>query len=185
MGFIQRTGRFAVRQASYIAGYQHIAAGWRTVRHNWDSATKRGCPSCGKGTLYPFSEVVNANRVDALGCNRCDYFEFAGDESNPESMAALRESAHEVLSDVLFRDTRLAQLQRSSRVFFGLSILCLVLSVVALCLKSSFFFTAMMVAVLLFVRGAIASYRFWQLREDRLFVPGSLKVWIKTGAWFV
>ncbi|ABO60233.1 hypothetical protein LA345_37040 (plasmid) [Burkholderia vietnamiensis] len=185
MGFFQRTGRFAVRQASYIAGYQHIAAGWRTVRRNWDNATKRGCPSCRKGTLYPFSEVVDAKRVDALGCDRCDYFEFAGDESNPESMAALRASADEVLSDASFRDTRLAQLQRSSRTFFALSIFCLALSVVALCLKSSFFFTAMMVALLLFVRGAIASYRFWQLQEDKLFVPGSLKVWIKRGAWFV
>ncbi|MBR8427272.1 hypothetical protein [Burkholderia cenocepacia] len=185
MGFFQRTGRFAVRQASYIAGYQHIAAGWRTVRRNWDNATKRGCPSCRKGILCPFSEVVEGKRVKALGCDRCEYFEFAGDESNPESMAVLRASADEVLSDASFRVTRLVQLQHSSRTFFALSFLCLALSVVALCLKSSFFFTAMMVAVLLFVRGAIASYRYWQLQEDRLFVPGSLKVWIKRGAWFV
>ncbi|KVV07460.1 hypothetical protein WK77_16880 [Burkholderia ubonensis] len=100
-------------------------------------------------------------------------------------MSALRESANVALSDTEFRETRMGQFRRSSRVYFGLSILCLALSIVALCLKSSMFFTAMMVALLLLVRGAIASYRFWQLSEDRLFVPGSLKVWIKTGAWFV
>ncbi|MBN3729370.1 hypothetical protein [Burkholderia sp. Tr-20390] len=185
MGLFQRARRFAVREVSYIAGYQHVAAGWKAVRHNWDNATKRGCPACRRGTLYAFYEVVDGRRFDALGCNRCEHFEFVADESNAEAMSVLRESAHAVLNDVEFRDSRMRQLQRTSRLYFGLSALCIALSVVALCLKSSLFFTAMMVAVLLFLRGVISSYRYWQLRENRLFVPGSLRVWIKTGAWFV
>ncbi|CAE6794526.1 hypothetical protein R70006_05007 [Paraburkholderia domus] len=185
MGIVRSASRFAGRQASYLVGYQHIGAGWRLLRSNWRSVRQRACPKCGKSLLFPISEVIDGNEISALGCGRCDYFEFVAKEDDPDSMLRVKEVTERALNAQGARASRERQFQISSRVFFALSGICLIVAV-TLCLRgNSLFITATLAGALVLVRAMVSSYRCWQLRENRLFKPGSFKVWIKTGAWFV
>jgi ribosomal protein S27AE len=185
MGIFRTTGRAIAREGAYIVGYQHIGAGWRTLRANWQRVTRRACPRCGKSELFAFSEVIEGESIAALGCGKCDYFEFAASKEDDAGLTRLSLEVQETLAKDGEHAGRMRHFQRASRIFYVLSVVCLIASAVFIMFGSRMFITPAMAGALVLTQALVASYRCWQLRESRLFQRGSFKVWIKTGEWFV
>lgn len=185
MGFFSATGRGVAWVAAGVVGMTPIKAGFAVVRGNWDALRSRNCPRCRQGRLYKFSEVVEGKTYFAQGCSMCAFYEFTDDEAVTEALSVRRRQTLGTLSEPGVRDELLRRYKWWSRTYLLASIGCLLLSVVLLLNGNRYFGSAALLGMFVLVRAFLASYRFWQIREDRLFAPGAFKEWFKKGAWIV
>ncbi|WP_199031646.1 hypothetical protein [Ralstonia sp. ASV6] len=193
MGFFGKVGRAIVREHGNLAGAHHVAVGYKAIQRNWWRATKQACPKCESGHLFPITETVDGKEHRALGCNVCDYYSLMADasvqasESVPEMLRGQYEQTLAALDQPGVREARLHYFRRLSRVWYAIAALCLAVAIGFLVVspKGIGSLAASMVGVLMFARGMRACYRHWQISENRFFIPGSFRHWLKQGVWFV
>jgi len=189
MGAIKRTGAVVVRNVSYLFSLEHIRQGFGLVRVQWSRATKRVCPGCQSGRLFPFSEIVEGQPRRFLGCNFCDHYQAADLSVDPASTKRLQHLAAIQTASLSPEDlaTLIARYRKRSRWHYFFSVAAICWSIYLLCTGAMAwsFLNAMVIALLMFVQGLVASYRNWQLLNSRLYVPGSFFEWLKAGQWLV
>lgn len=171
--------------AAGVVGMTPIKAGFAVVRGNWNALRSRSCPRCGRGRLYEFSEVVEGTTYFAQGCNMCDFYEFTDSEAVSETLSVRRRQTLSALNEQGVREKLLRRYKWWSRIYLFASLLCVLLSLALLFNGNRYFGSAALLGMFVLVRAFLASYRFWQIREDRLFAPGAFKEWFKKGAWIV
>ena len=189
MGWIRKTGAFFRNEALNIFGYEHAKRGAVMLRRQWNSTTKPLCPACDKGRLYPFTETIEGCLVKFRGCNVCSHFQAVDVAKDKDSLQRLRDIAKSK-AGLMTPDEYQAlvrQYQISSRWLFGFS-LSIALFAVYLLWTGYDAWTLLnvsMVALFMFVRGLVTSYRSWQAKERCWFVPGSFKRWLGQGKWLI
>lgn len=196
MGWIRGTGRFVVKEGANIAGAEHIRIGSRLIKANWSRLRAHVCPACDDGRMFPFQEKINGKEVDFRGCNMCDHYQAVDVEADPESVKRLRSLALDKVRkmDAAELSGIVRRFQIISRIFYSLSLTLMFCAgyVIAFDHTSVWlsnpalsFVSILLISAWMFVQGISASYRFWQIREQTLFVPGSFKKWIGMGQWLV
>lgn len=193
MGVFGWAGKTLKREALHVAGGAGIAGWWRSARTSWLS-TKRVCPACGEGRMFPFTELVEGESRKFFGCSRCDHFEAVNlsnseDVVAAESLSRLREIAASRLGSLSpqERERRNDRMKVASRLQYLFSVGLLVFAVVLL-FRTDAIWPPLNVAafsVLLFAHGLRSSYRYWQVRNNILYQPGSFRRWLGLGQWLV
>lgn len=184
-----RAARFVGREIGHVMGFEHVKQGSHVFRQQWKSVTRRVCPACEIGKLYPFSETIEGEIKQFVGCSHCDHYQAVRVNDDPATQTKLRAAAQrkiDAMGETEFR--RLIHKYRlGSRLLYVFSLLVFAFSVYLLVVGGSAwtFLNACMGSVFLFVRGLIASYRYWQLSQKRLFVAGAFRRWFWSGTWFV
>jgi hypothetical protein len=196
MGWIRNTGKFVATEGGYIAGVEHMRVGSRLIKQNWGRLRAHVCPACNDGRLFPFHEIIDGKKMAFRGCNVCDHYQAVVIESDPESVKRLRSIA---LDKVRMMDgveylSLVRRFKIVSRIFYGMSSAMMLFAGYILVFDHTLkffdnpgrtFLGVLMVSAWMFVQGLSASYRFWQTREKKFFVPGSFKKWIGIGQWLV
>jgi len=193
MGFFGRVGRQVVREHGHVAGANWVALGYGMIRRNWWRVRRQACPKCESGFLFPISEVIDGKEQHAVGCNICDYYSLVAEpsaqaaESVPDVMRAQYEQTLAALNKPGVRAARLQYFRRLSRAWYAISLLCLIAAIAFMVAspKGIGSLAASMVGILMFARGMRACYRYWQISENRFFIPGSFRKWLRQGVWFV
>lgn len=189
MGWIRKTGSMFGRELMYIAGAEHAKRGWEVARRQWHRASKPLCPACGRGRLFPFTEIIDGEEMKFRGCSMCSHYQAIKVAADPGSLQRLRAIADAKAGE--FSDAEynalVRRFQLSSRWLYGFSLSLVLFAIFLLWIgyDAWSFMNVSMVALFMFVRGLIASYRSWQAKERCWFVPGSFKRWLGTGQWLI
>lgn len=189
MGLFRSTGSFVANTAKNAAGGESIKIGYRLMRRQWNLVTNKSCPNCSKGSLFSFYGDPESGEVARFrGCNSCDYYEAWDTEKDNSSMDRLRAIAHERLfSDPEKCVRRMRSMLFASRCWYSMAVCCVAYAAYTVMsgLSILIFINVMGVAMFMFIRGIAAAYRFWQVKENTVFVSGSFKRWITLGKWLV
>lgn len=189
MGLFGKVGQVVSREVGYAAGTEHIKRGWSSIGYQWMRATKRVCPACGEGLLFPFEGIEDGRGKMFVGCNKCDHFQAKHINGDDESLQKLRAIAAERIRSMNPEEffLRAKQYQVSSRVSYALSLLCFCAAVYFMVDGGAplMVLNIAVIALFMFLQGGIASYRYWQAMEKHYFIPGSFKYWIGLGQWLV
>lgn len=193
MGFLSWSGKTLRRETLYVAGGAGIKGWWEVVQRNW-LGTKRRCPACDEGRMFPFTEPIDGVNRDFLGCSRCDHFEVADlsntkDAAVVESLGRLRQIADQRLTDLAADERQVLRrrLKIGSRVNYGLSLAMILIGAYLLHATGTAWMLINMtaLAVLMFAHGLRASYRYWQVSNNVFFQPGSFRRWLGLGQWLI
>lgn len=193
MGFFGWAGKTATREVRYIAGGEGITGWWNTARTSWLS-TKRRCPACGEGRMFPFTEPVKGEDRDFYGCSRCDHFEAADlanekDAVVAESLGRLRELANERIDGLSQEQAQVLKqrLKSNSRFQYFFSVVLLSAGGYLFYLSGSawYLLNATGLSMLLFAHGLRSSYRYWQVCNNMFYQSGAFRRWLRLGQWLI
>lgn len=196
-GFFRRGVRTVGREAAHVAGVEHIKLGAKSIRKQWTRASKRICPVCERGRLFPFSEKIAGAEQHFYGCSQCDYYQAKSIDNDLSAQKRLREVAFAKINEMGPKEYAklVRKYQLGSRWLYAFALVATVFGCglfgyglatdapagdVALP-----FLSALAVSIFLFVQGLVASYRHWQVRERLFFIPGAFKRWLRTGQWLI
>lgn len=193
MGFFGWAGRALKRETRYLAGGEGISGWWQSVRSSWLS-TKRRCPACGEGRMFPFTEPVDGIDRDFYGCSRCDHYEAADlsdgkDAVVADSLSRLRKIADSRIGGLSAEETAhlKSRLKSNSRFQYLFSLAFLATGVYLIFRTGSAWslLNATALAALLFAHGLRSSYRYWQVCNNIFYQPGAFRRWLGLGQWLV
>lgn len=188
-GFIRRSGSLLRREASLVFGWEHIKLGAHSISKQWHRASKRVCPECGRGRLFPFTVEQGGEDLKFYGCSQCDYHQAESLKKNEKSLRRLRKVAFRKIENLSPEEyeTLIRKYRLGSRWLYLFSVAMMLGGSYMLMTEGAAwtFLNALAVSIFLFVQGLIASYRNWQLREKILFVPGAFWRWLRSGQWLI
>jgi hypothetical protein len=190
MSWLGKVGRQVAREHGHVAGTGWIEGGAKMVFGQWIRLRRRPCPKCGVGRLFPMPDVMVDTKGQVhqfVGCNACDHYEAAGRDRDPETITRLRSLASERFADPLERAAKVRQYKVQSRTMYGLALACLGVAIWLLVHNPAHpvYVNVALVGLFMIARAMRASYRGWQVENDRLFEPGLFRVWFNSGRWFL
>lgn len=193
MGIVRGTARTVAREAGYVAGVGGIKGWWNSIQESW-LHTKRHCPNCAIGRMFPFTEQIDGDDRKFFGCSNCDHFEVADlgaekDQYVEDSLKRLQAIAEARLNSLGAQEleSRARRLCINSRLQFASSLALLAFGVYVLASGGAAWtmLNASALSGLLFAMGLRFSYRHWQLQNRAFYQPGSFRRWFGEGKWIV
>lgn len=179
-------------------GIFHFKSNNKIIKELWQSINSPKCPSCKKGVLLASNEsdlitsFKNKNDVTKLFCcTQCDYeISCPPHELNKKVYEHISFENNLSLSEDEYDNEiqgKVKALKWSSRFFFICAINFFGFAMYKLAFDGSLL-TVLNTAALslpLFASGIVRSYRCYQLKSKKFFIPGSFFEWLKHGKWFI
>lgn len=179
-------------------GIFHFKSNNKIIKELWQSINSPKCPSCKKGVLLASNEIdstLNLKKkneaIKIFSCTQCD-FEILCSANELSKKVYEHHSYENNLS--LTNDnydkgiqSKVKALKWSSRFFYVCAINFFVFSMYKLASDGSLL-TVLNTAALslpLFASGIVRSYRCYQLKSKKFFIPGSFFQWLKHGRWLI
>lgn len=189
MGWISSIGKRVGHEAGNLVGLELNKRGVKVLRNQWNHAKRKDCPACDKGLLYPFTEVIEGKKTKFLGCNSCDHFQavnVARDEGSIKRLRAIADKKINGMSDDSYSE-QIKNYQLGSRFYYLLASGAFGIATYMLFFSENNWtaFNIVLVSILLFVKGMVSSYRYWQLKTKTFYVPGAFLKWMKLGQWLI